>query len=200
MTTWFTSDLHFGHANIVTWRNLAGENFNSINHMNETIIANFNNMVATDDKVIFMGDLVMGQIADSLPLLSQLNGVKKSLVGNHDRVFVGEGKKANKPEKIAMWQDRYRDEAGVEFIEDQWFLDENGNKLFFMSHFPASGDHTEEERFTSFRPVLNENEWLVHGHVHNGWKVNGKQINVGVDVWDFKPVSLEQIIKIIKGE
>jgi calcineurin-like phosphoesterase family protein len=30
---------------------------------------------------------------------------------------------------------------------------------------------------------------LIHGHVHNSWKVNGRQINVGVDVWDFTPVS-----------
>ncbi len=200
MKTWFTSDLHFGHANIVGWRNSAGSNFSSVEQMNELIIRNFNDTVASDDQVIFMGDLVMGLIADSLPLLGQLNGVKKSVIGNHDRVFIGEGKKRNKPEKIAMWQDRYKEEAGVEFIEDQWFFDSNGNKLFFMSHFPTSGDHTAEERFTSFRPNIDENDWLVHGHVHNGWKVNGKQINVGVDVWDFKPVSLEQILEIIKGE
>jgi hypothetical protein len=33
-----------------------------------------------------------------------------------------------------------------------------------------------------------------HGHVHKAWKKNDKQINVGVDVWDFKPVSLEQLV------
>lgn len=34
---------------------------------------------------------------------------------------------------------------------------------------------------------------LLHGHVHCLGKGAGSKVNVGVDVWDFKPVSLEEV-------
>lgn len=45
-------------------------------------------------------------------------------------------------------------------------------------------------------------EVCLVGHVHGEWKTKriGKTllINVGVDVWDYRPVSLEQILKCIQ--
>ena len=40
----------------------------------------------------------------------------------------------------------------------------------------------------------------VVGHVHEKWKYNNKinALNVGVDVWNFKPVSLEQVLEYCK--
>lgn len=58
------------------------------------------------------------------------------------------------------------------------------------------GDHMAEERFMEHRPK-NEGNWLLHGHVHSAWKVKDKQINVGVDVWDYKPISELAIYEII---
>lgn len=29
----------------------------------------------------------------------------------------------------------------------------------------------------------------LHGHVHEKWRVLGRQVNVGVDVWDYRPVA-----------
>jgi len=41
-------------------------------------------------------------------------------------------------------------------------------------------------------------------HVHNGWRVKRKDrkvvVNVGVDVWDFYPVTLAEILDVIKNE
>ena len=34
---------------------------------------------------------------------------------------------------------------------------------------------------------------VLHGHVHQNWKKHKNAINVGVDVWDFKPVSIDDI-------
>jgi calcineurin-like phosphoesterase family protein len=42
--------------------------------------------------------------------------------------------------------------------------------------------------------------WLLHGHVHNFWpKIQRelRQINVGVDCWNFTPISVNQIVSII---
>lgn len=38
---------------------------------------------------------------------------------------------------------------------------------------------------------------VLHGHVHNMWKKKNNAINVGVDVWDYKPVSFIEIRKLI---
>lgn len=38
---------------------------------------------------------------------------------------------------------------------------------------------------------------LLNGHVHERWKVNGRQVNVGVDVWDYRPVSDAQILSAL---
>ena len=39
---------------------------------------------------------------------------------------------------------------------------------------------------------------FICGHVHDMFKIHKNVINVGVDVWDFKPASEEEIIKITK--
>jgi len=183
MTTWFTADLHFGHRNMVNWRNKRGCNFADADEMNEFIIERYNSVVKPDDEVYLLGDLVMGTIADNLPLLERLNGTKFSTIGNHDRPF------DCKPHRYQEWIDKYQ-EVGVKFVSDFMWCDSFGS--FSASHFPFSGDHTDRERFLDRRPV-DKGQWLVHGHVHEAWRVNGRQINVGVDVWDFEPVSLEQI-------
>ena len=36
------------------------------------------------------------------------------------------------------------------------------------------------------------------GHVHNVWKFRGIMVNVGVDVWDYYPVHIKQILKARK--
>ena len=33
----------------------------------------------------------------------------------------------------------------------------------------------------------------ICGHVHDRWTFRGKILNVGVDVWDFKPVHIDQV-------
>jgi calcineurin-like phosphoesterase family protein len=41
---------------------------------------------------------------------------------------------------------------------------------------------------------------FVCGHIHNLFKIQKNVINVGVDVWDFRPVSIDMICGIFKGE
>ena len=33
----------------------------------------------------------------------------------------------------------------------------------------------------------------ICGHIHNRWKIYRNIINVSVDAWDYKPVSIKQI-------
>jgi calcineurin-like phosphoesterase family protein len=73
-----------------------------------------------------------------------------------------------------------------------------GRDHVLMCHLPYEGDHVGDERYARFR-LRDEGLWLLHGHVHDAWKVRGCQINVGVDVWGWRPVNLEEIHKIIDG-
>ena len=81
MTIWFTSDHHFGHANIIKY---CERPFNSVGHMNASMIGSWNGVVASDDTVYYLGDFAMQPhlVAEILP---QLNGKKLLIAGNHDR-------------------------------------------------------------------------------------------------------------------
>lgn len=66
-------------------------------------------------------------------------------------------------------------------------------------HFPVAGDSQAEDRFGNHRPEVPAGAWLLHGHVHEKWKTRGRQINVGIDVWNFRPVSKEVLLDLIRG-
>ena len=88
MSTWFTSDLHFGHVNIIQY---SGRPFTDVDQMNTSLIDRWNALVQPGDDVWVLGDVAMGHIADTLPLVGRLAGYKRLLAGNHDRCWDGLG-------------------------------------------------------------------------------------------------------------
>lgn len=184
----FISDTHFGHARI---NELAGRPFDSVEEMNEYIIDRWNAAVGVHDQVFHLGDVALGSLAESLPILSRLNGQKFLVAGNHDRVFKG-----NKPAYIERFWPEYR-----KYFAGIWngdiLMTLNDGTVVKASHFPYHGDSTTDERYPEFRPV-DDGHVLLHGHVHEMWLRNGRQINVGVDVWDFNPVREDVLIEMIR--
>lgn len=85
MTTFYTSDTHFGHERILE---LCERPFSDVTRMNEALIERWNNVVQPEDTVYHLGDVALGKIAESLPLISRLNGYKILVLGNHDRPFM----------------------------------------------------------------------------------------------------------------
>jgi calcineurin-like phosphoesterase family protein len=84
MTTWWTSDTHFSHANIIRYSNRP---FGSVDEMNRALISNWNERVAADDVVWHLGDLALGgNIREQVAMTSKLNGRRRLVPGNHDRV------------------------------------------------------------------------------------------------------------------
>lgn len=184
MATWFTADLHLGHKRIIE---LCDRPFSDVDEMNAEIIKRWNMVVERGDTVYVLGDVALGTIAESLPLVSQLEGDKILVPGNHDRCWTGN-------ERIRSIDiDRYLDvgftimPGPITLIGDDWLL----------SHFPYAGDSQEEDRYVEHRPE-DRGQWLLHGHVHNEWLVRDHQINVGVDVWDYYPASRAQIRALIR--
>lgn len=85
MTTWFTSDTHFSHANIIKYSNRP---FNSVEEMDRALIANWNAKVGQYDVVRFLGDFCFSDLEKGQSYFDQLNGVKHLIVGNHDKTAV----------------------------------------------------------------------------------------------------------------
>ena len=79
--TFFTSDLHLGHRNIIR---LCGRPFASLEEMDETLVRRWNRKVGQDDNVFVVGDLFF-RAEDPEGLLKRLNGRKTLILGNHDR-------------------------------------------------------------------------------------------------------------------
>jgi calcineurin-like phosphoesterase family protein len=189
---WFTADWHFGHTKVLKFTDRP---FASIAEHDAGLIARHNSVVNPDDDVWVCGDVALGDIERSLACCAEMNGKLHLVLGNHDRPAM-----ARTPEKRDYWTRRYLDEGGFfEVIDDDNSVDvelPNG-AIVLASHYPYSGDGDSfaTDRFADRRP-LDTGQWLVHGHVHKAWHVRGRQINVGVDVWEFQPAPWETIAAI----
>jgi calcineurin-like phosphoesterase family protein len=58
MATWWTSDTHFSHVNIIRY---CDRPFATVDEMNAEMIARWNDTVAPADDVWHLGDLALGQ-------------------------------------------------------------------------------------------------------------------------------------------
>jgi len=144
----------------------------------------WNSMVERDDTVYYLGDFAMDPqlVSDILP---NLNGKKILIAGNHDRCFTGNPK----------WTEHYI-AAGFESIQKILEI-EIANNTVTLNHFPYLNELDPDQRYVSSR-LADKGGWLIHGHVHNRWKVSDKQINVSVEPWNFTPVNLNAIAQIIE--
>ena len=59
-----------------------------------------------------------------------------------------------------------------------------GKYKFFVNHFPSRGK---------------KEYWNICGHVHSNWKVQKNMINVSVDVWQYTPIEISALPKVINA-
>lgn len=184
----WTSDLHLNHRNIIRYCNRP---WADVQEMNDALVQRWNDTVPPEATVMVLGDVAMGHVEDGLALVHRLNGRKVLVAGNHDRFWRGAQDK-----HAARWRERYTD-AGFEIASDGEPLHTTvGGHPVVVSHFPYRGDSHDHDRYVEHRPV-DHGEWVVHGHVHDAWTVQDRQVNVGVDVWDYRPVSERQLTAVL---
>lgn len=75
----FTSDLHFGHKNLV--EGLRGM---SVDESDALVIENWNKVITKHDTVYILGDVVMEKPQKAMEYLPRLNGSIRIVGGNHD--------------------------------------------------------------------------------------------------------------------
>lgn len=197
MTVWFTADQHFGHARLLELSPARGAAFSSVQEMNAGLIENWNAVVAPEDSVWVLGDFDMHGKDVSLALVQHLAGTKILVAGNHDSCWaaVRDG-----------WQNRQRYlDAGFAAVMDfavttlPPLRPQAPATRVLTSHFPYAGDSQETDRYAQFR-LPDEGIPLLHGHVHESFRERRTRrgtwgINVGVDWWDYHPVSAETLAR-----
>ena len=206
MARWFSSDLHFSHANIIRfchrpfWTIEGGEQVPDVPRMDDELVARINECVGPDDELWLLGDIAMGNLSESLPIVSRLVAGRKVLVaGNHDRVHPYNGKRA---ERFTEQYDAVFDEV----IPGNTELVLADGVTVQMSHFPYSlspteararcGETSTTDKFAAWRPV-DDGRWLLCGHVHDAWRQSGRTINVGIDAWGGWPASEDEVVRLI---
>jgi calcineurin-like phosphoesterase family protein len=144
--------------------------FSSVEEMNEGLISRWNSVVTAEDTVFVLGDVCFGGRSKLRPILERLLGEVILVKGNHDHT-----------EHTRLFKT----------VVTGWHLKLGGEDVT-LSHYPFN-----DLRFPDRSPIDN-GQWLLHGHVHCGWQQRGRMINVGVDVWDYTPVSEAKILERIK--
>lgn len=177
MRTWFTSDPHFLHPRVAALRG-----FDSVEAHDAELVRRWNDTVARDDQVWLIGDVGMGETSELLRIVDSLHGEIHLICGNHDPVWSG-NRNAHRHQR--EWLRHFAS------IQDFARRKMHGQSVL-LSHFPYYGDHTDTDRHPEFR-LRDTGKVLLHGHVHDEWKIRGRQINVGVDVWGLRPVSIDAV-------
>lgn len=168
MRTLFTSDTHFGHANIINYCNRP---FDSLEHMDDRLIKNWNERVKPDDMVIFCGDFCFRNSPGGKPgegTTNKFGFYKEKLNGN-----------------IVFIRGNHDDNNSVNTKIESVVINVGGHEIY-CAHDPHD-----------YCPGYDIN---IVGHIHGKWKIKQEGttvlINVGVDVWDYRPVTTEEIFKL----
>lgn len=182
MTRFFTSDTHIGHTNIIKYCNRP---FVDVGEMDRTIINNWNELVKPEDTVYHLGDVAFTSPERAKHILSVLNGYKILILGNHDRAA----------HKMRDW--------GFQEVHQSLQLELQGGIMANLSHYPYKGspDPYHKAKFET-KNLKDDGRWLLNGHVHTSWVFKPTlykkgMINVGMDKWNFRPVSEDIIVDII---
>lgn len=140
-----------------------GRPFATVEEMNEALIACWNAVVQDGDTVYHLGDFGMGNAASLKAICERLNGNKILIRGNHDNLS----------------RTAYKQRVGFLEVYDQMEYGE-----WLLSHYPSTEPHME---------LKVADQWVICGHVHDMWRVCLRNLNVGVDMNDFYPISLEEV-------
>lgn len=161
---YFTSDMHVNHANIIKF---CDRPYASKEEMTEALIHNWNETVYPNDTVYILGDFMWSSSWNQT--LSQLNGKKILIWGNHDR--------KDFRESYLNYIDEVHDQLTL-------LID---NKIVYLNHFPFlcfPAGHIQ--LFGHVHLSLFKNEGSDFARCQN---LLPNQYDVGVDLNNFTPVS-----------
>lgn len=172
---YITSDLHFGHKNIMKYCPKY-RNFNSVDEMNDALIKIWNSTVGPDDEIYHLGDFGFMGNQKLAEILDRLNGKIYFVLGNHDP-------KKNTSRKLL--EDR------GEWVKDyhEFCLKTSSESVKInMFHYPIL------EWNSKFRDAIH-----FHGHCHGnrGQSIQKNSLDVGFDAHG-KILTLSEAINLAR--
>ncbi|MBF0440446.1 MAG: metallophosphoesterase [Oligoflexales bacterium] len=216
----FTADTHFNH--VLVYECYCPERakiFSSLDEMNEILIENWNMTVNPEDMVYHLGDFAMGDRNEFGYFRKKLRGQIVLVGGNHD---LERGKKKVMIELFGsgnVFRRLVTDLPGLgktqlihsPTIWQQERLNHDQRPILSADHKCSFSYDTRDEngwiscqcgtrRRRTERALDAGIDVGLCGHVHQNWRVSrsGRWINVGVDVWDYKPVALDELVMLKK--
>ena len=182
MTNFFTADEHYFHENArMGWGNAAkARPFTSALDMKEGLIARHNEVVRPGDHTHHVGDMFWRTCTyeDALNIMSRLNGSHSYVMGNHEEVMLS----------------HYHLCSVFTTVEERSFINLPGgpSKGIVLDHY--SGRVWRQS---------GAGAWQLYGHSHNKLESREDSKNllscdVGVDSWNWYPVSLSQIAEVMR--
>ena len=176
MATWITSDLHLNHFKILDFERYNLDR-NGLSHIqtieqyNEMIISRINSVVAPEDTLYILGDVVMGGTDVITRLIRRINGYKILVLGNHDKYKVNQGLK-----------------MGFNEVYDRPIYLPEGHGKVILSHYPLY------EAFDN--PYISYN---IHGHLHDSWLSLPNYLNANISMNGYYPINLETLLPSINS-
>lgn len=162
---WITADLHLGHANIIKYCNRP---FKNKEEMDNVLISNINDVVMPDDTLRIIGDFSMSSNYEVVKSYRERINCRyiTLILGNHD------------------------------YLPEHQYLD-IFNSIGYYSEFNYNGTKVVLSHYAM--RVWNKSHrggWHLYGHSHGALPDNGdKSFDVGVDCWNYKPLSMKQVEK-----
>lgn len=169
MQTYFTSDNHFDHKNIIQYSNRP---FKNVDEMNVMMVEKWNSIVTNHDTVYHLGDFTLGDIRHFTKCVCQLNGNIKILPGSHDHLWLKDFVASDKVQVVMPL-------VSVEFPE---IMIGKYPQVIVMCHY--SMQVWDRSHYGA---------WHLFGHSHGTLKGIGLSFDVGVDCTEFTPLSLEMV-------
>ena len=184
---YFTSDQHYGHTNIIAY---SGRPFSDVHEMNLALTQNYNRIVRPEDTVYHLGDFALDE-RFTRDIVHTLHGRKVLVPGNHDKCHQRKERWKRTAQKYVTW-------GFTAVFHEVFVVFQEANPRILLSHCPSS-DY-EDPRYPEYRPDPTSYDILIHGHVHERWKVKHNpcgsvMVNAGVDVWNYEPVTLDDLIQ-----
>lgn len=173
---YYTSDWHLGEdrLGIDGKPNVFYRPFSSIKENDDTIMNNLYDTFKDGDALWHLGDVIVGNIKTSERHLKQMRSMYPNsqfnlVLGNYD---------TDKVNILSQYFDTVHEEFNL--------VSFSNNLMIYLNHYPSKCKKQLEEN--------QEYTFAITGHIHSLWKVQRGIINVGVDAWNFRPVSHSQLM------
>ena len=166
---WLSADHHFGHARIIEY---CLRPFNSVWEMNNILTENWNALVKPEDKVYYLGDFSF----EGDKYRKYLNGSISLVRGNHDK--------------------RRCDYVFDEVVSSMEL--KIGEFNCFLTHIPIELDRIYKKGTQPDFSLLDRYDYIIHAHIHQVHVVSGKNINIGIDAWNYRPINIKDLEKFLR--